>query len=221
MYNPPLRPRSGRLAPKLIRLVEEVQSCPGGIHEAFHLYIFVKAHIFPQWDPDSFGPIGNNPENKRVDSQILKIIKGSLYDQPGKLKERPTIFFNFAAAKREIWNSIPAECNSCDRQQTQGDPSDPLWVPPLPAYSCRRASNLRLIEQLQVKAYGEIRFSVMLTLGRKLPKEICILIFEFVSLTVDCPCLWAFDTFLRIQILCRRCRGLLGKKLCPCIETQT
>lgn len=193
MSSPPPRPRSGRLAPKLMRIIDEVLSCPDGAYEAFHLYIFAKAHIFSHWDLDSFGPIGNNRDNKRVDSQISKIMKDSCRKQPRGRERCPHVFFDFAAAKREIWNSV-RECSSCERQQPPQDPSNPFPPPPQfpanalpsPPFSpCHRGSNLSLIEDLQTKAYGEIRSGIMLTLTKKLPVEICISIFEFVSL-VEC-----------------------------------
>lgn len=183
-----VRPRAGRVAEKLLRLIQEVRSCPNGAYEAFHLYVFVKAHIFPDWDTDTFGLIGTETDNKKAESRMLEIIKESHLDPYGRINKEPPTFFNFAAARRKLWNSMPTDCTACERRQSPLDPSDPMYVPPLPPFPpCRRSSNLNIIERLQEEAYGEIKAGIMLTLPSKLPRELCLLIFEFTMAVEGIP----------------------------------
>ena len=140
---------------------------------AFHLYIFVIAHVFHLWDiNEPFENIAYDGESRAAESLLLQIASES-YRKP--LEKESKIFFDFASAKRTIWNSIPETCSTCASRTSH--PSESSLIDPFS--SCRRANSLNLIERLQIEAYGEIKSSVMLTLPSKLPKELCLLIFEF------------------------------------------
>ena len=177
------RPNPGRLAPKLMRLVDEVHLGSLGAFEAFHLYVFLKVEVFPKWDDGPYGTIGNNSDKKKVEFRISTIWKAARSAHFPRAKKSTTLFLNSAAARRKAWTAMPADCMSCEYQAPQPYLPCPTHMPFLPqSYGhCQRRGNLDFIEQLQKMAYSEIRSGVMLTLARKLPKEICISIFELVS----------------------------------------
>ena len=159
-----------------MRLVREVRSCPGGDQEAFHLYVFLVAHVFYVSDSsDPFGVFDMDMDSKDAEDQLLRIAREHRQGALDGTKSKA--FFNFALAKRNIWNALPTDCLTRTSQTHPYDPNDPLYVPSYPP--CRRSTLLSLIERLQIEAYGEIRSGVMLTLTSKLPKELCLIIFEF------------------------------------------
>ena len=68
---------------------------------------------------------------------------------------------------------------------------------PIPSTNCSRSMNIELVDVLQKRAYGEIRSGIMLTLTVKLPKELCLLVFEFAVDAEDIPLdpqVWDMDS---------------------------
>ena len=165
--------RPTRLADNLLRVAEELRSCPNGTYEAFHAYIFILAYVFDRQGSSELDTVGFPEDRKVAESRISSVVRDA--DQlTGEGRKRPrTIFFNFALAKRTIWNALPTDCTTCRTEMNF--PNHFFDTEP----QCRRGASLRLIERLQLQAYREIRSGIMLTLTSKLPKELCLLVFEF------------------------------------------
>jgi hypothetical protein len=180
-----IRRRPTSLSTKLIRLVKEVQTCPpDGTYVAFHLYVFLIARVFYLWD--AFPPFGNIGSDKAAESSLLSLVHDSRQKSRDAADNTQHIFFNFALAKRTIWNAMTADCLICASRASL--PSNQLASPfDVPHTPCRRANSLTLIERLQQEAYGEIRSGIMLTLVFKLPKELCLLVFEFALAVEELP----------------------------------
>jgi hypothetical protein len=178
IWGSPTRRQPGRLAAKLLRLVKEVQSCPEGGYEAFHLYAFLIAHVFNQRDfTEPRGTIGLDMDFKSAEILLLRIASESRRAKLDGTKREPMTFFNFALVKRTIWNAMPANCLTLGSRAYPEVSLGPMYPPS--SQPCHRPSVLSLIERLQIEAYGEIKSGIMLTLAPKLPKELCVLIFEF------------------------------------------
>ena len=180
-----IRRRPGSLSSKLIRLVKEVQTCPpDGTYVAFHLYVFLIARVFYLWD--AFAPFGSIGSDKAAESLLLSLVHESRQKSRNTVDSPGHIFFNFALAKRTIWNGLPPDCSICASRASQPSnlPASPFDSPYPP---CRRANSLTLIERLQQEAYGETRSGILLTLAFKLPQELCLLIFEFTLAVEELP----------------------------------
>lgn len=177
--------RPGPLSNKLIRLVKEVQSCPGGTYSAFHLYVFLMARVFFKWDVCSPFGIGSELDSKTCESLLLCLVHDSRRNLRNGKYGPSNIFFNFALAKRTIWSSIPPNCSTCASRAAHPSVPNPPFDDPFSP--CRRANSLTLIERLQQEAFGEIKSGIMLTLTSKLPKELCLLVWEFAMAVEDVP----------------------------------
>ena len=178
-YN--VRPPQPTFPAKILRLVQAVRFYPRGDYEAFHLYIFVKAHLFTLWDRHAFVPVASEADHAKANSLILKIINDLHSDEIGEHSQEPRVFYGFAGAKRELWDSVTKACLYCSGQQPYPSPTD-VGIPPSsfqPHGLCRREPSLEVIEKLQMEAYGEIKSGILLTLTSKLPRELCLLVFEF------------------------------------------
>lgn len=178
------RRRLGALPPKLIRLIKEVQTYPGGKYAALHLYIFLIAKVFYLLDMSApYGRIGSDMDSRAAESLLLNIANESRRKIDGGAGLQERIFFNFSLAKRAIWNSLPAECSTCASRAMH--PLDPPFDDP--CSPCRRGNVLILVERLQEEAYGEIKSGIMLTLASRLPKELCLLVSEFALVVEEIP----------------------------------
>ena len=163
-----------------------MQTCPpDGTYVAFHLYIFLIARVFCLRG-DTFPPFGSIGSDKTAESLLLSLVHESRQKSYDVDDESGHIFFNFALAKRTIWNAITADCLICASRASQSStqPATPFDVPHTP---CLRANSLTLIERLQQEAYGEIRSGIMLTLISKLPRELCMLVFECALAVEELP----------------------------------
>ena len=167
-YNYPRN--SERLLDKIIRLIDEVKSLRNGAHEAFQLLVFTRARIVPRWTKEATEPFfpSDYPDltdYDRMEDEIYDHI-GTKEDLSATNPQHPSdTFYGFAAAKCELWSSMPTHCRKC---RLRGNFPD----------MCDRELCRELIEVLQKRAYGEIKAGIMLTLPAKLPEELCLLVFE-------------------------------------------
>lgn len=97
-----------------------------------------------------------------------------------------------AAARRRLWASMETKgCQAlngdslCTYFDTQGEGYRVTL--PLKNCWCHRRTSLWLLRELQRKAYGRIRSTVMLTLGQLVPADVCELLFEFAMAAEEIP----------------------------------
>lgn len=203
---------------KLLRLISEVQQCKNGDREAFHLLIFVKSLLLPQSYDNPLGPEYDAPiprDEERVDDEVMELIRKSNAAAVQKHTPAGRIFFDFASAARLMFGSLPRNCRICHRPPP---PQPPRFPDPFaglfPEPPCARTPYLRLLQTVQQWAHGEILSGIMLTLSPRLPKELCLLVFEY-ALEAEGqpsnPCVWEADDYL---VGMRICGALKERYIC-------
>jgi hypothetical protein len=211
---------------KIIRLIQEVMQCPDGKRKALHLYVFTKP-VYLRTYPDLGLPPPPGPyqspeaaDAERLDNEVIELVRKSQEAVFTKKAAEACSFFGFATARRYMFSSLPRWCRSCTRpppspQSQQNapfpDPFDHLFPQP----GCSRAPHLQLLERVQKWAHAEISTGIMLTLGPKLPKELCMLVLEFALTAEDLPqnpLVWERDDFLMGMVIKG---GLKTEYRCP------
>jgi hypothetical protein len=180
---------------KVTIIIHEVAGCPDGIAQAFHLFIYTKSDILRNWQMKGF-PVPLNQDYEHIDQEVLGLVGNAKKAVMTKDHENACTHFDFARAKRHMVLSLPngSRCASCPYPPPpppNGGVFDPFGPPPgvFDIYTppCHREPYLHLLQTVQIWAYSEILTGIMLTMSRKLPRELCLEIFEYTMMLEDVP----------------------------------
>lgn len=170
-----------RVPDKAMRLIKEIELFPNMASEVFHLYILANIHVQTRFTRRySDVTMLVNPE--QIDEKIASVVRGSRRKTSGGISN-PCTLYHFAEARRQIWSSLfwPYDACSSPHNQVDYDPFTGLIL------HCDRGRQLQLTEELQKWAYGEIRSGIMITLSARLPRELCLLVFEHAMAAEELP----------------------------------
>ncbi|KAK5175187.1 uncharacterized protein LTR77_000324 [Saxophila tyrrhenica] len=216
----PEPPPPDRHLDKLLRLVSEVSQCEDGLCEAFHLLILLKTRAVTKYEGESLRPDAVlDHDGERIDQEVLKLVQEADLAAAQNRLPNGRIFFNFAAAARDMFVHLPLGCGICHRPPPPPPPPPPGIIDPFaglfPDPPCVRPPYLQLLQTVQQWAQGEILSGIMLAFSRKLPRELCFLVFEYAMEAEELPLnprVWEDDDY----IMGMRIAGALRKRyVCP------
>ena len=104
-----------RFLDKLLRLIKDVEICPGGVADAFHLLVFVKSDLLVRYrQTDTFVPCYPSREDyERIDKEVQELVHRSRTVVRTRDKQTIPTYFNFAAGARDMSKGFRRWCRSC------------------------------------------------------------------------------------------------------------
>lgn len=186
--------------PSMLRLlVDKLLTAEDGHRLAFELCFLIKLDgIMIEYGARGSSDFSRFLRNKPLDDIVLNIQKGWwLHDgspsgaDAGFSKDSRGVI-DPAAARRRLWASIIARgCRKLDEDSrvTFRDFQGREYCTPSGEEDCvcHRRTSLYLLCELQKRAYGRIRATVMLTLGQLAPVDVRELLFEFAMAAEEIP----------------------------------
>jgi len=154
-----------------------VRLLPNADYYYFHALVLLAAQAFR---PELWAG-AEEKDMIKVKEEILTYLKPSFRESEGLRHRAWSRYWNFASARRELWATWDSV--QCIDRRFGHDGEDDGYA----GKNCWHVPCRSLLEYIQVEARREIRSSVVLAVGRRLPAELVEEIFESTMAIEECP----------------------------------